>query len=45
MENIREFRNRVMHANKTLVHDREDLREMVECLVDINTILSELDHR
>jgi len=42
MENIREFRNRVMHANKTLVHDREDLREMVECLVDINTILSEL---
>ncbi|SFR98139.1 hypothetical protein SAMN05216559_1979 [Halomicrobium zhouii] len=42
MDNIREFRNRVMHANKTLVHNRDELTQLVESLNEIQGIIDSL---
>ncbi|WP_248516305.1 hypothetical protein [Salinarchaeum laminariae] len=40
----RDLRNGVMHANSSLVRDREDIRELLDVIDDIQSLLDEAAH-
>lgn len=42
LNRVKEFRNRVMHANKTLAHNKEELSDFISVTEDISDILEAL---
>jgi len=42
MSDIKEYRNRVMHANKSLIHDKEELSQLIQVIDNMDNIITEV---
>ena len=43
LNGINEIRNRVMHANRSLIYRRKEIEELLETIKDVQEILSNIE--